>query len=344
MKNIRSREKSTVVLNVCRKFKDLPSRALARVLYKNHRTLFPNLDAAYQAVRYRRGNMGAGKRKHACATGAELVRPNGVSTDVVTWQFPKSSAPSYAPFYLDEARTLVISDLHIPFHDRGAIDAVMERAVRVDPTCILINGDLCDFFSISRFEKNPKESSLIKELDLTRQFFGWLRQKFPKARIIMKPGNHDEWFDRYLVAKAPELLGVPGISMEHLTTGPVPGKTPVDGIEWVADQRKIMIGKLNIWHGHEIGKGSIAPPVNPARGLFMRTLECGLMGHLHKDSAHTESSVNGKLIATWSTGCLCGLWPRYARVNKWTHSAAIVHLSAGQFSVAALRILNGKVL
>lgn len=237
-----------------------------------------------------------------------------------------------------------MSDLHIPFHQRDAIEVVVEAGQKREVDLILLNGDVCDFFSVSRFVKNPAESSLKKELDLTRQFLGWLRQMFPNARIIYKLGNHDEWFDRHIHIKSPEFWGVAGMTLEHLVTGKIKGRQEVGGIEFVDDQRKIMAGKLSIWHGHEIGKGSIAPPVNPARGLFMRTLECGLMGHLHKDSMHEETTAAGKRIACWSTGCLCGLHPRYARVNKWTHSAAILRLSHGQFNVEPLRVLNGKLL
>lgn len=68
------------------------------------------------------------------------------------------------------------------------------------------------------------------------------------------------------------------------------------------------------------------------------------MGHLHKASSHEETTAAGKLIACWSSGCLCGLWPKYARVNKWTHSATWLSLDRGQFSVEPWRILNGKIL
>ena len=335
-----NKERLQTVKAACAKFKDLPSMTLARVIYKKHRHWFPTLAAANSAIRYQRGNAGNVHRKRI--KDSPLARPNGKCG--FTWEFPRSSAPSYAPLHLDEPRTLILSDIHIPFHDRAAIEAVIHRAKRADPTCILLNGDVCDFFSISRFDKNPTESSLKKELDLTRQFLGWLKQQFPKARLIYKLGNHDEWFDKYLFRKAPELYGVSGVSLKHLTTAKIDSIEPVEDVEWVDDQQKIMIGKLNIYHGHELGKGSIAPPVNPARGLFMRTIECGLQGHLHKDSQHSETSANGKLISTWSTGCLCGLYPRYARINKWTHSAAMVDLSGGQFGVETIRLLNGKVL
>jgi len=338
-RNIATKEKTELVRAACEKFKDTPNLTLARLLYKKHRHLFPNLEAARSAVRGRRGNNGNQSRKDYTP---DQFRTNGEAG--FTWSFPKSSAPDYEAFPLDAARTLILSDIHIPFHDSPAIHAVIAHAKRLNPDCILLNGDVCDFFSISRFDKNPTESSLKQELQLTRQFLGWLRQSFPKARVIYKLGNHDEWFDKYLLRKAPELFNVPGISLRHLTTGKVDNLNEVGGIEWIDDQQKIKAGHLTIWHGHEVGKGSIAPPVNPARGLFMRTMECGLMGHLHKDSTHTETTSNGKLIACWSTGCLCGLWPRYARVNKWTHSAAFMRLHRGQFSIEPIRILNGKVL
>lgn len=338
MSGINTEEKARLVSETVLKFPTVPNLTLGRILYKQHRRLFPTVDAAYQAVRYRRGVHGASNRK----------RPGRIAVPPPphVWQFPHSSAPSYAPIHLEAERTLILSDLHIPFHDSEAIHAVIGEGKKRDPDCILLNGDVCDFFSISRFDKNPTESSLKKELNLTRQFLGWLRQTFPQARIIYKLGNHDEWLDKYLHRKAPELFGLEALTLENLVTGIFKGSNleEVHGIEFIDDQRKIMAGKLNIWHGHEVGKGSIAPPVNPARGLFMRTLECGLMGHLHKDSMHTETTAAGKLVACWSTGCLCGLWPKYARVNKWTHSAAFLELNRGMFNITPIRIHRGQVL
>jgi predicted phosphodiesterase len=338
---LQTRERTEIVRAACRKHPKLPNKTLARMIYRQHPIRFDNLESVRHAVRWMRGNNG--KKSRQAPTNTDTRRPNGEAGFV--WQFPKSIAPSYEPFILDSSDTLVLSDLHIPFHDSAAIHAAIGVAKHRPPSTILLNGDVCDFFSASRFDRNPTESSLKKEFNLTRQFLGWLRQSFPKVRIIYKLGNHDEWFEKYLLRKAPELFGVDGISLSHLLTGKIGTLPEIGGIEWVDDQQRIKIGALTIWHGHEIGKGSIAPPVNPARGLFMRTLDCGLMGHLHKGSNHEETTSNGKLVTTWSTGCLCGLWPRYARVNKWTHGAAFVELhGAKNFSVTPIRILRGEVL
>lgn len=336
-------DKGQIVTEACRKFPELPTLTLARAIYKKHKHLFPGLEAVRTAVRYRRGNMGEARRQNVKNGNCDgLTRPNGKAG--FFWKFPESFAPDYKPLILDDCNALVLSDLHIPFHHPAAIQAVVEHAKPRNPDLILLNGDVCDFFSLSRFDRNPTESNLRREIELTRQFLGWLRQTFPKARIIYKLGNHDEWLDKYIIRKCVELYGLPQLTLKHLTTGPAEGLQEVGGIEFVDDQRKLMAGRLNIWHGHEIGKATIAPPVNPARGLFTRTLECGIQGHLHKDSMHEETSATGKRIACWSTGCLCGLWPRYARVNKWTHGAAMLRLERNNFNVEPIRVLNGCVL
>lgn len=260
------------------------------------------------------------------------------------WKFPPSSAEKWLPMTLDSPRTLILSDIHIPFHDTAAIRAVVNNGKSFDPTCILLNGDVCDFHSISRFDKDPTASKLVNEVKLTRQFLGWLRQTFPKARIIYKFGNHDEWFDKFLWRKAPELFDLPEVRLPHLLTEKRAGEPEIGGIEFLIDQEKIKIGKLDVLHGHELGKGSIAPPVNPARGFFLKTLECTLAGHLHRASQHDERSSKGKLISCWSTGCLCCLTPAYAKINKWNSGAARVDLHGTQFSVTPIRILDGRVL
>jgi hypothetical protein len=56
-----------------------------------------------------------------------------------------------------------------------------------------------------------------------------------------------------------------------------------------------------------------------------------------------ETNVNGETIYCASTGCLCGLHPAYARINKWNHGFAIVEVdSKGVFQVDNQRVVDGK--
>lgn len=330
-----------LVADFCSRFPDTPSKTLARTIYGKYPERWPTLDACYQVIRHLRGNHG---HHHRAQARPHLRRPNQPAG--FKWVFPKSSAETWEPFVLDAERTGVMSDIHIPFHDPAAIHPLVREFQKFlrPGDALLINGDLCDFFSISRFEKNPTKSSLKKEIDLTRQFLGWLRQKFPRCRIIFKFGNHDEWFDKYLWRKAPELFGLEQMRLQHILTQPLGAEPEIGGIEFVDEQRKITAGHLDILHGHELGKGSIAPPVNPARGFFMKTMECTLAGHLHRTSQHQERTSKGKHISCWSTGALCGLYPDYAKINKWDQSGARVDLRGNDFQVTQLRIINGKIV
>jgi hypothetical protein len=200
-----------------------------------------------------------------------------------------------------------------------------------------LNGDITDFFAVSRWERDPREVNLKREIDQTVEFFAYMRQRFPKSKIVWKQGNHEERWEHYLWRKAPELLNVDSFDVAEIF------KLNQFRIELVRDKRIIMAGKLPVLHGHEFPKG-LTNPVNQARGMFLRGLECAIAGHGHRSSEHAEASLLGKLITCWSTGCLCNLNPDYAVINKWNHGFAFVEISkGGEFHVTNKRIYRGAV-
>jgi hypothetical protein len=104
-----------------------------------------------------------------------------------------------------------------------------------------------------------------------------------------------------------------------------------------------MLGQLPVLHGHELPRG-MTNPVNFARGMFLRATNHLLCGHSHQVSQHTAVTLMDKLIVTFSTGCLCGLRPQYARVNQYAHGFATVEVyKSREFKVQNLRIINGKI-
>ena len=77
----------------------------------------------------------------------------------------------------------------------------------------------------------------------------------------------------------------------------------------------------------------------------MRTVATALTSHWHRTSDHNERNLMGKVITTWSTGCLSNLHPEFARLNKWNHGYAAVEIDKeGMFSVENYRIADGKIL
>ncbi len=81
---------------------------------------------------------------------------------------------------------------------------------------VVLGGDFIDCYEISSFEKEKSKRSFKSELQLTKQFFSFLRFKFPKARIYAKMGNHEERYERYIRKNASALDGIEDFELGNL--------------------------------------------------------------------------------------------------------------------------------
>ena len=97
---------------------------------------------------------------------------------------------------------------------KQALETALEFLHKDKPDMILINGDLLDFHSLSRFVKDPRSRSLSGELQMGRDFFAMLQKQFPKTKVVYKIGNHEERLETYLYVKAPELLDMQEFKMD----------------------------------------------------------------------------------------------------------------------------------
>jgi predicted phosphodiesterase len=313
---------------LCRKYPESPSLSLARRLYGENPELIASLEAARSAIRTARGANGKANRKIATA-----VREKGIPHNPLA--LPEPVALDFKPFVLRNAKALIISDVHIPYHDLVALTAAMQAGKKAGCDTLIILGDLMDFYQLSRFLKDPRARSVAEEINDTKQFLRVAAEMFP--RVIWKYGNHDERYENYLLTKAPELLDVEGVSLPSLL------KLSEMGVEVITGKRPIYAGALTLLHGHELN-GGISAPVNIARGLFLRAKACAIQGHNHQTSEHSEVDVRRKLVTTWSLGCLCQLHPEYARFNKWNHGFAFLNVDGKDFEIRNRRILDGEVL
>lgn len=230
----------------------------------------------------------------------------------------------------------VLSDVHIPFHNREALEIGAAEARRRGCVGILLNGDIIDCLGLSsKFHRRPDDHTFKLERQYGLQFLAWLREQFPKAVMVYKTGNHEERLTKYIAEKAPELFDVEQLSLPSLLD------FDSHKVEMVDDQRLIRLGRLCVLHGHELARG-IAAPVNPARGAFLKAVHTVMVGHHHQTSEHHERDITGQSIVTWSTGCNCTLQPRYAPYNRWNHGAAFVEVfKSGEFSVTNYKIIEG---
>ena len=320
-------------VNIVREYRekygwDMPTLKLARIIFKDNPLSFSSVDHVRTSLRSIENKVG--KKNKIIITKEMQERPRN------PYNLPESDEAIYEPYDLKAKRLLVLSDIHIPYHNIESLTCAFDFAKGEKPDAILLNGDTLDFFGLSRFSKDPKARSFAHELKTFKEFMDILKKTF-NAKIYFKIGNHEERYFHFLWMKAHEIVGVEEFELENII------KSRAEGIEIIKDKRIIKAGDLNIIHGHEFG-GSVFSPVNIARGLFLRGKVSAMQGHNHQTSEHTESDMNGNITTTWSVGCLCELNPAYLPINRWNRGFSIVDIDGQDFDVRNKRIHKGKIL
>lgn len=320
--------KKQIVIQYREKFgPDMPNLKLARIIYNDNKLLFTNVEDARAYLRAIEGKaMWSGKR----IVEKQPDRPRN------PYKLPDSDANTYDPYVIYENKLLILSDIHIPYHDIDALSAIFDFVQTSEIEAVLLNGDILDFYGLSRFVRDPKARSVAGELEMLANFYTVLKEVLP-VPIYYKLGNHEERYDHFLFMKAAEISGVSEFNLDNVITNRMPG------VKIIRDKRIIKFGHLSIIHGHEYSSG-IFQSVNVARGLFLKSKVSSLQGHAHQVSEHTETDMNGKITTTWSVGCLCDLHPDYAKLNKWSQGFAIAEKNGDEFNVKNYRIHKGQIL
>jgi len=231
-------------------------------------------------------------------------------------------------------RTLIISDIHIPYHDKAALSIALREALKQGVDTIILNGDVVDFYQVSRWDRTPDKATIQIECQIAVQFFTALRRLFPDANIYFTEGNHEDRLTRYVLNKAPELFSLGMISTHNIL------RLEEFGIKWIDQYTRIELGQLNVLHGHQVGGSGI----NVAQNKFRRA-KCNLIfGHHHTSQNYIEKTLDQKVVGAWAVGCLSDLSPDYLPNNNWVHGFAIVYTDeAGAFTVNNYKIIDGQI-
>lgn len=317
---------------LCSRFKDTPTLTLAKKLYKENPSLYNDVERARSYIRVIRGKNGNQNREESDSSLYDneirsknpFDLPEPIIERANVWNLPKSIR-----------KVLIMSDVHIPHNDNKAIKAAIKYGKDNNVDAVFLNGDILDFYQLSFHEKDPRVTSIAKELELGRQFLAYLRQEFPTQKIYYIPANHEARLERYLRVKAPELLDVAEFQLDVLL------RVAEYKVEWIPYGSKCYMGKLLVEHGDKI-KGSGG--VNPARTLYTKLKRHAICGHFHRSTESTERIYDDEVIVNYSVGCLCDLEPNYLPVNNHNHGCALVEVQLdGTFTVNNKKIVNGNI-
>lgn len=201
--------------------------------------------------------------------------------------FPSKFYPQRALVSLKQGYVLVASDAHYWPGEPG----LMHRALcflgkELKPAAIILNGDVIDATSISRFPPIGWETrpSLVDEIEAAKERVFEIETACGKVRRIWTLGNHDARYERRLATVAPEYAKIHGVHLQDHFPLWEPSWSA-----WVNDEVVIK---------HRF-KGGIHAPYN-------NTIHAGktiVTGHLHSAKIIPFDDYNGTRYGV-DTGCI----------------------------------------
>lgn len=232
------------------------------------------------------------------------------------------------------ARIVKLNDWHIPFHDEKALKTAIALTKFLNPTIIIID-EPNDFYSISKFDRDPKRQlKLQEEIDVTLSYFNIVRKLFPKKQIILLESNHMERLKKYLWRNAPSLAYLRRMKIEELF------ELKKFNIKYqeIYVHNKIFVFK----HGDVIRQHSGAT----AKAEYEKEGMSGASGHSHRISKYHVSKRGGEYV--WiECGCLCSKNPDikwFKGIPNYQHGIGRVDFVGSRFSARTYEIFDGKVI
>jgi predicted phosphodiesterase len=318
-------ERSFLAIDYVKKYADrLSKKAIGKILFEENPHVYKDEEDARCAVRYITGARGRHSRQNK-------------DNDRFFSPYPEKQIENkFFDLTQDKAKILLLGDIHVPFHDKRAVDTAFNYGVKHGADVIILNGDTLDHWSESTHEKEYRNRDMAWDYEQYLDFLFEVRCAFPDAKILFKMGNHENRYERALQrSHLRELLGIDYFQYEKVL------KFDELGIQKIDEYKTITVGGLNIIHGHEYrGNGG----VNPARWLSLRTGESTICGHFHRTSEHSTKSHRGDITSYWSCGTLADLNPRYMAYNGWNHGFAYIIKEGEMFFVKNKRVHDGTIL
>jgi len=232
-------------------------------------------------------------------------------------------------------RALILSDIHIPYHDQAALSIALSFAKDYDPDHIVLNGDIVDFYGASAYRKDPlRINTLQDELDETKAFLQLLRSNHPKTKIDYVIGNHEDRIQRFLLDKAPDLCSLECLALDELLS------LKELCIKFVDSKAKLALGELEVTHGTIVRKASSSS----AKAHYEKYGGSVLIGHVHRLGTFYRTNRWGTHVAI-ENGYLGRDDFEYVDRPDWQHGfTSVEYFTDGPFTIRQHHIQNGMLV
>lgn len=276
-------------------------------------------------------------RRFKVRHGLKTPRPEDL--EIVTgarsieWGF--GAAQPVPPSGNDYELVVVGSDMHFPYQEDRAIDGFVDLIRTVQPDRVVLNGDINDFFQLSRFNTGfERMDTLQDEIDQANRFRFRVRRAAPNAIIDETEGNHDNRLRTYVAHQARALQSLRALKPETLI--------PYSDLEinWHPGCGFLLREDFLVKHGTAYS----STPGGTARAELNLNGISGVSGHVHR---YEQSQRNNYKDACWTVaGTMSRLDPDYI-VGKpnWNQSVLILEISnlSGLVNVTNVPMFDGAL-
>lgn len=234
-------------------------------------------------------------------------------------------------------KVLFISDIHCPYQDDQALNAMYNFMDWWIPDEVFILGDLVDFYAISRFSREPERAlKLQEELDTAVEVLKDIRKHSGKVKITFIRGNHCDRLKKYLWTNAQELDCLRAIRLERLLEFDRFNIT-------YNDKSQMKYRGVMIKHGNIVRKFA----GYTAKAEFEKNGLSGVSAHSHRQSVYRQTNELDDFV--WvEAGCLCQLDADYlegCRAN-WQQGFAIGYFkeNSNRYLIETVPIINKRAM
>jgi hypothetical protein len=236
-----------------------------------------------------------------------------------------------------------VTDEHFPYQDEHARYVALQIVRDYQPDIRIAGSDGMDFYSISKFDKNPKRvtDQLQEEIDSWSAGQREWISAAPEAHAFFIIGNHEDRLRKYLW-KHPELSGLEVLQLPTLLN------LASLGIYWEKNKGDRANYELNLFDRLIVKHGDIIRTHSSytARAELEREAYSisVLTGHSHRGGTHYMRTRQGIVLAQ-ECFCLCDLEPEYIAHPNWQQGLVLAEVTAKSLFVEPIPFYNvrGKV-
>ena len=230
-------------------------------------------------------------------------------------------------------KSVFYGDFHAPYEDPWCVKIAEQINLTFKPQYIFLLGDVCDFYQLSKFDKDPQRiNCLQQDIDAAIEILERMRTSAPKAKIVFFEGNHENRLWKYLW-KNPELASLKALTIQSLL------KLDKFDIQFVGSLENYLYHSFCIEHGNIVRKWS----AYTARGMMENRGVSGISGHTHRLGSNYLTNLNGDFV-WYENGCMCDRNPFYLKNANWQNGLSVGYFrtSNGRFTVEQVCIPDGK--